>query len=199
MSETEYFNFINSLNAEHTKKVYAYCLEQFLVYQNLDLHKFLKLRQEQQTNLIIKYLVQKKVSRQSKNLIVATIKHACDMNDVLLNWKKIKKFVKPTKTGNEISGRDRGYTTQEIQKILSFSDQRIKTAFLILCSTGIRYGALPSLKVGDLERVQDLYKVTVYSGEKEQYLTWTTPETAKEIDVYLEYRKRKGEHITSDS
>jgi site-specific recombinase XerD len=55
------------------------------------------------------------------------------------------------------------------------------------------------LKIGDLERIQDLYKVTVYSGEKEQYLTWTTPETAKEIDVYLEYRKRKGEHITSNS
>ena len=29
---------------------------------------------------------------------------------------------------------DRGYTREEIQRILDFSDQRIKTAFLILAS-----------------------------------------------------------------
>jgi integrase len=198
-SETEYFNFINSLNAEPTKKTYAYCLEQFLTYVKLNLRNFLKLPQQEQTNLIIKYLVEKKVSRQSKNLIVASIKHACDMNDCLLNWKRIKKFVRPTKTGNEIAGKDRGYTTEEIQKILEFSDQRIKTAFLILASTGMRIGGLSQLKIGDLEKIQDLYKVSVYSGDKENYITFTTPEAAKEIDAYLEFRKRKGEHITSDS
>jgi integrase len=166
----------------------------------MDLHKFLSLPPIEQTNIIIKYLVEKKVSTQYKNLIVATIKHACDMNDVLLNWKRIKKFVRSTKTGNEIAGRDRGYTHQEIQKILEFSDQRIRTAFLILVSTGIRIGALTPLKVGDLEKIDDLYKVTVYSGDKEQYTTYTTPEAAKEIDNYLAYRRRrKGEHITSDT
>jgi integrase len=155
---------------------------------------------QDQTNIIIKYLVEKKISRQYKNLIFATIKHACDMNDCLLNWKKIKKFsIKSTKTGNEIAGKDRGYTHEEIQKILEFSDQRIRTAFLILASTGIRIGALGSLKVGDLERIQDLYKVSVYSGEKENYTTFVTPESAKEIDAYLEFRKRRGEYITRDS
>jgi integrase len=198
-SETEYFNFINSLNAEPTKKTYAYCLEQFLTYVKLNLRNFLKLPQQEQTNLIIQYLVEKKVSRQSKNLIVATIKHACDMNDCLLNWKKIKKFTKTVKSGNEIAGRDRGYSTQEIQKILEFSDQRIRTAFLILASTGMRIGGLTELKIGDLEKIQDLYKVSVYSGDKENYITFTTPEATKEINAYLEFRKRKGENITSDS
>lgn len=121
------------------------------------------------------------------------------MNDILLNWKKIKKFARPQKTGNEIAGKDRGYTTEEIQKILSLSDQRFKTAFLILASTGIRIGALGSLKIGDLERIQDLYKVTVYSGEKEEYTTFMTPEASKELDIYLDYRKRKGEIIAENS
>jgi hypothetical protein len=72
------------------------------------------------------------------------------MNDVILNWKKLKKFIKSEKTNNSISGKDRGYTYEEIQKIVEFSDQRSKTAFLVLASTGIRIGALPLIRVGDL-------------------------------------------------
>jgi integrase len=157
---------------------------------------FLRLPEQDITNLIIKYLVDKKVSRQYKNLITATLKHACEINDIVLNWKKIKKFINSEKTGNETNGRDRGYTHEEIQKILEFSDQRLKTAFLILASTGIRIGALRTLRVGDLEKVDDIYKVRVYSGDKEEYITFTTPECAKEIDTYLNFRKRHGELIT---
>jgi integrase len=108
------------------------------------------------------------------------------MNDVILNWKKMKKFIKTEKTGNEANGRDRGYTHQEIQTILDFCDQRIKNVFLLLTSTGIRAGALHSLRIRDLEKIDDVYKVTVYSGDKEEYLTFCTPECAKEIDTYLE-------------
>ncbi len=133
-----YFNFINSLNSSATKKRYAYRLGQFLNYCKLDLPSFLKLPDQKITNLIIQYLVQKKLSTSSKNVILHAIKHACEMNDVLLNWKKIKKFAKGEKTGNEISVKDRGYFHEEIQQILSFSDQRVRTCFLILASTGIR-------------------------------------------------------------
>lgn len=121
------------------------------------------------------------------------------MNDVILNWKKLKKFIKSDKTNNETNGKDRGYTHEEIQKILEYSDQRLKTAFLVLASTGIRIGALQSIRVGDLERIDKLYKITVYRGDREEYFTFTTSECAKEIDSYLEFRKRRGEKITQDS
>lgn len=194
-----YFNFINTLNSELTKKKYTYYLEQFLQYCKLDLDKFLKLPQDKIADLIIKYLVQKKVSRSSKKVIFATIKHACEINDVILNWRKIKRFIGSDKTGNEIIGRDRGYELEEIRQILSFADQRLKAAFLILCSTGMRIGALGPLMIGDLQRIDDLYKITVYSGDKEQYITFTTPEAAKEIDIYLDFRSRRGEKLTQDS
>jgi integrase len=199
VQEEAYFNFVNSINSDATRKNYEYCMSRFLKNCNLDLESLLKLPQQELSNLIIKYLVSQKISSQYKTVIMATIKHACDMNDVILNWKKIKKFIKSEKTGNEISGKDRGYTHEEIQKILDFSDQRTKTAFLILCSTGVCIGALGSLKIGDLERIDDLYKFTVYSGDKEQYITFCTPECAKEIDAYLDFRKRRGENITQDS
>jgi len=52
---------------------------------------------------------------------------------------------------------------------------------LILASTGIRVGALRTLRVGDLEKIDEIYKVRVYSGDKEEYITFTTIESAKEI------------------
>lgn len=55
----EYFNFINSLNSESTKKIYSHCLEEFLKHSKLDLHKFLKLPEQKMTNIIIEYLVEK--------------------------------------------------------------------------------------------------------------------------------------------
>jgi integrase len=194
-----YFNFVNSINSDVTRKNYEYCLSKFLKYCTLDLDSLLKLPQLELSNLIIKYLVSQKISSQYKTVIMATIKHACEMNDVILNWKKLKKFIKSEKTDNEINGRDRGYTHEEIQKILDFSDQRLKTAFLVLASTGIRIGALQSIRIGDLEPIDNLYKITVYRGDKEEYFTFCTPECAKEIEAYLDFRARRGEKITQDS
>jgi integrase len=128
-----------------------------------------------------------------------SLKHACEINDVVLNWKKIKKFINSEKTGNETNGRDRAYTHEEIQQILDFCDQRVKTIFLILASTGLRSGALRSLKLQDLKRIDEVYEIIAYSGDKEEYFTFCTPEYAKEIDAYLEFRKRHGEKITGDS
>ena len=70
---------------------------------------------------------------------------------------------------------------------------------MILSSTGIRIGALRTLRVGDLEKIDEIYKVRVYAGDKEEYITFTTIECAKEIDAYLDFRKRHGEKITDDS
>ena len=62
---------------------------------------------------------------------------------------------------------------EEIKKILDFVDQRIKTVILILASTGMRIGALRTVRVGDLEKVNDIYKIKVYSGDvEEEYITF---------------------------
>jgi integrase len=121
------------------------------------------------------------------------------MNDVILNWKKIKKFLKHERTDNAINGKDRPYTHKEIQQILEYADERAKYAFTLLASTGCRIGALPLIQIGDLEKIDRLYKVTIYAGDNEEYFTFTTPECAKQIDSYLQYREKRGETITQDS
>jgi hypothetical protein len=100
-----YFNFLNSLHSDYTKASYKFFSEKFLNHYRIDLLSFLESPQQGTTDLIIKYLVDKKVSSQYKNLITATLKHACEINDIVLNWKKIKKFINSEKTGNETNGR----------------------------------------------------------------------------------------------
>jgi hypothetical protein len=67
----------------------------------------------------------------------------------------------------------------------------------------MRIGALHSLNLLHIQRVdvgsQYLYKLTVYDMEDEEYYTFTTPECAAAIDEYLEYRKRFGEQLKSDT
>jgi len=58
-----YFNFINSLNSESTRNSYKFCLEKFLNHYEIDLASFLKSSQEEMSNLIIKYLVDEKISK----------------------------------------------------------------------------------------------------------------------------------------
>lgn len=93
VQEDAYFNFVNSINSDVTRKNYEYLLSRFLKYCNLDLDSLLKLSQQELSTFIIKYLISQKISSQYKVVIMASIKHACEMNDVILNWKKLKKFI----------------------------------------------------------------------------------------------------------
>ena len=64
-----------------------------------------------------------------------------------------------------------------------------------MCSSGIRVGAFPYIKLRNLKKKEryNLYKLTIYEGEEEEYITLCT-ECAAAIDSYLEYRQRHGEH-----
>ncbi len=111
-SVNTYDNFVNSINSDETKEQYEYCLTQFLKYCQMNLDTFLKLPQDEISSLIINYLLQRKVSRQYKVVIFSAIKNACEMNDVILNWTKMKKFVRTDNRDNSINGKDRGYTSE---------------------------------------------------------------------------------------
>ena len=44
-----------------------------------------------------------------------------------------------------------------------------------------------------------IYKITVYEGFNEEYVTFCTPECSKAIDQYLDMRKRYGEKLNPNS
>jgi site-specific recombinase XerD len=77
-------------------------------------------------------------------------------------------------------------------------DIRQRVIILLLASTGMRVGALPVLRIGDIKKFEehDLYLIWVYNNSrKDRYYTFCSVECAHAVDDYLAYRKRLGEEI----
>ncbi|HEY7227029.1 MAG TPA: hypothetical protein VH481_02775 [Nitrososphaeraceae archaeon] len=53
---------------------------------------------------------------------------------------------------------------------------------MLLASTGMRIGAIPSLKLRNLEKINDVYKIVVYEGFRQEYFTFCSQECAKVLD-----------------
>lgn len=150
---------------------------------------------------IIEYVLhlrkQNTLTGRSINTRLSAIQKFYETNDVELKWKKIKSYIGSRKK----KMKDRAYTREEITKMLEKADQRERIVVLLMSSSGMRVGAIPFLKVRNLERIDkySLYKITVYENEDEEYITFCTPECAKAIDSYLEFRQRHGERIKDDA
>ena len=124
------------------------------------------------------------------NYVAATLAFY-KINDMILNVSKINKLIPVQKKVR----KDRAYTYEEISKFLEISDERIRVVILLMASSGVRVGALPLLKLRNLEG----YKITVYESEREEYFTFITPECHKAIDSYLHLRRRCGEKLDNNS
>ena len=153
-------------------------------------------------NQIIEYMIQLKNPPDSlryatRSQYLAAIMTFYDLNDVALGKKKIYRYLGEEERPIE----NRGYTTEEIAKMLEVCDERARAVILVLASTGMRIRAIIELKVEDLILIPDyyLFQVRVYSDSNQRYLTFTTPEAAKALDVYLKYRERYGERLTPKS
>jgi integrase len=199
--QQEYLNLINSLRTEATITNYRRAIAHYLRFANItNVSEFLKQDNKAIESQIIKYLLsmrEQKLCRGTLNLRLAALKKLCDMNDVLLNWKKISQYL-----GQDSKRfKDRAYTTEEIQQLLTKADERMRVVILLLASTGMRIGSIPDLKIRNLSKIESykLYQIVVYENSKEEYYCFCSPECAAAIDSYLQYRERHYENITSDS
>jgi integrase len=132
---------------------------------------------------------EKHYARGSICAAVSTILHFFEMNDIILNKKKLSRFL-PEDVSDHT---DRAYMHEEIQQMLQRCDQRSRVIILLMASTGMRIGAIPVLQIGHLEKIveHNLYKITVYANfPRAKYYTFCTPEAATAIDSYLAYRRR---------
>ena len=76
-----------------------------------------------------------------------------------------------------------------------------------MASTGMRVGGLVEIRLKHLQKKiiegdvdsRYVYKIIVYgSSSKHRYTTYRSPEAAKDIDEYLEMRRRYGENLVQD-
>jgi len=96
--------------------------------------------------------------------------------------------------------KDRGdepYKREQILQALETAGHRERVAILMVASCGARDAALPTLTRHDLVPIDKygIYRITIYKGYKEEYITFCTPECRKAIDDYFAYRQRAGEEL----
>lgn len=114
------------------------------------------------------------------------------MHDIVLNWRKIARFLGERKFDNEL----RAYTRDEIHKLLDVAGVKYKAIVLLYASTGMRREALIDIKLSDMEYLHDyqIYKIKIYKKTPHEQLCFTTPECAKAINLYIE-NKDVGEYF----
>jgi integrase len=188
--------YLSSIRSEHTRHTYPIYFRKYCEF----LHKlgiddiFLGGDPIAIQNKIIEFINYMKSQGKGYSTIhnyASAVLAFYKINDVILNVSKINKFIPPVRKVTN----DRHYTHEEISKLLEISDVRLKVMILLMASAGIRQGAIPTLRLRDL---QDR-KLTVYEGDSEEYFTFITPECRKAIDSYLDMRKRYGEVLTPES
>jgi len=123
-----------------------------------------------------------------------------EMNDVSLNWKKIRRVLPRARR----YALDRIPTVNEIQEIVEAADLRGKALTLVLASSGIREGAIEYFRVKDYTAIEREEKVVagrlvVYNGDPEKYTTFITSEACHALDKYLNFRREHGEDVKTSS
>jgi integrase len=194
-----YQNFIKALKSPNTRKTYEKGFSLYLRYKDVkDANQLLKNDNKLMQADVIDYITCPGVgnlSYSTKHLYLSILKHFYEMNDVVLNWKKISKYLGE----DERIVSDRAYSREEIQTLLSNADLRGRVILLLLCSTGMRIGAISSLSLRNLRRIEQhhIYELTIYEKTRSQYTVYCTPECASTIDAYMDLRKRQGEKLNS--
>ena len=199
-SNIAYQNFINSLKSQHTRAVYTRILKNYLIDNNLTIETILNLPVKQSEQVLINHIEKLKTANKShsyRNQTFCVVKHFYVMNDIRINKEKISKFLGESGRKNT----DRGYTHEEIKKILEVADLRMKSVILLMASTGMRIGAVTELKLKHLKEInkEKIYKITVYEKSKDEYYTFCSLECDSIIKSYLDFRKKSGEILEKES
>jgi hypothetical protein len=119
---------------------------------------------------------------------VKVLKLFCEMNDLSVPWKKLTRGLPKAKNYAD----DRVPRLDEIQKILTYPDWRMKAIVCTMASSGIRLGAWDSLLWEHIipitrDGVLIAAKIIVYAGDQEQYHSFLTPEAYLELLMTLCY------------
>jgi hypothetical protein len=173
-------------------------------YRGSNGEEAMKLQQKVEDHVL---LLQTKISNgeitaTTGQTMIPPIKLLCEMNDIILNWRKINRLL----PRSDRNASDDAYTREQIKKMLQYSDLRAKIAILFMSSGGMRLGGFISLTDGTINPIYDdksnkmiAAHVTIYKGTDEEYDTFVSPEAFRVYDEYRNLRIKFGEQITKNS
>jgi site-specific recombinase XerD len=186
--------------SENTKKTYLKGLVSFVNYkqiQNLD--TFIEeVKQKQNQNEIVKdfaiYLANKNLAPKSVAAWISSLKKFFAANnlkvdvDIPIRVFNVHEDVLPNK--------------EDLKKILSNTDLRMKVIITMLASSGMRVGELYNLKIGDIDLSKEIPNIKIKgigAKERKSRITFISKEAKKFLEEYLNQRKSLNEDINENS
>ena len=158
-------------------------------------------------NGIFRYLQVHKGRVERKEISTATLRNYikpirlyCDQMDIPIPWKKL---VRGMPKGRRYAN-DRAPTLDEIKRVLSYPDRRIKPIVCVMSSSGIRLSAwdylkwkhiIPMLRNGRIAAA----KILVYAEDDDEHFSFISQEAFEALQDWINYRKASGEEVTSES
>ena len=134
-------------------------------------------------------VVLKQIAAGTLRNYVKAVRLFCKMNKIQVSWELLAKGLPPVRQYAE----DRIPTIEEIKKLISFPDRRIKPIVLTTLSSGIRIGAWDYLKWKHIVPIENAgqvvaAKITVYGEEPDSYYSFITPEAYYSLLEFMDFR-----------
>jgi integrase len=187
--EDPYSLFVFAMNAAQTREKYVTRLDRFFRFINVlgttieeRCRTFAEIAMKDNNNKwvlnnVLRFLQtykerveRKEISGATLRNYVKSIKLFCEMNDILVPWKKITRGLPK---GRKFAD-DRAPTIEEIHRLIEYPDRRIKAIVYTMCSSGIRLGAWDYLRWGHVipikrENALVAAKIRVYAEDDDEY------------------------------
>jgi site-specific recombinase XerD len=132
-------NFISGCKNSATLETYEDAIQYYMDFLGVGREDYDKLLENENNPKLIQIQIRRYIEHLKKNLSPATIstyfaavQKFYTMNDVILNWKKIKNFLPE----HEKRVEDRPYTHSEIKQLIDHASLRNKALILLMSSTG---------------------------------------------------------------
>jgi integrase len=154
-----YRNFIQAVYSPWSRIVYKNSLSLYMKYKNVEgcdslLTEDPRIIEGSLIDYIIHMREELKVASATINARIAAVRKFYDCNDIELRWIEIKSDVGRNRSKLNNGKKDRPYNHMEILRMLEKADQRERVAILLMASTGMRVGAIPLLRVRNLEKLK---------------------------------------------
>ncbi|HEX9678221.1 hypothetical protein [Nitrososphaera sp.] len=191
--------FLGAIHNEYTRITYMSTLRAFVQYSKAKTPTELfgtTSKIERRIEDWVAHMKENGLQGTTIRMRILVLKLFYEMNRTPLAWKIITKTAPPSKPL-----RDVGWTREQLQKMLKVARIREQAMIPLLASSGIRKGVIPLLRIRNLKPRDEhnIYQITCYEGESEEYVTYCSPEARTKLEEYFEYRRRYGEDLTPDS
>jgi site-specific recombinase XerD len=145
-------NLLETCRSKATQISYIKGINYFMDFIGLERGAYDKLLEKDHKDiqqLICSWISELKRSKSSSTIstYIAGLTKFFTMNDIVgINWARVHNY-EPEKTNISF---DRPHYREEIQQLIDKADYRNRAIILLMSSSGVRVGALPSLKIRDL-------------------------------------------------